>query len=63
MSDLHQDIDPACDISGYCCAAAEERERGITSCIYCGKELHYIEGRWLTWDWQSHPNPRAQNEE
>lgn len=52
MSDPTRDPDTGeylCDISGLCVASADAV--GITSCIYCGKELIQREdGNWYTWD-------------
>ena len=40
--------EPACDISGRC--VAPKGAKGITNCIYCGKELLERKGKWYTWD-------------
>lgn len=51
----------ACDYTGTCVAPRDAR--GITSCIYCGKELHQVKGLWYTWDAYMHKNPRPQEVE
>jgi hypothetical protein len=44
-----RDQDPACDISGRC--VAPKGAKGITNCLYCGKELRQgADGKWYTWD-------------
>lgn len=42
--------DPRCNISGECVAFAEDRDRGISMCQFCGKQMELIGGRWWTWD-------------
>ncbi len=50
-----------CDHSGTCSAPAGTT--GTTaSCEYCGKELHYRDGKWWTWDAADYPGGgRPQN--
>lgn len=43
------DPDHACDIDGKCDAGEYNTSR-IADCIYCGKELHWSQGKWWTWD-------------
>ena len=57
MSSGEEDELP-CDISGLCEAAPGDR--GITNCIYCGKELHEKDGWWWTWDAYMVENPQPQ---
>lgn len=49
---------PICDETGLCRAAAGERD--ITTCIYCGKELHEKDGAWYTWDAYKYSDPVIQ---
>lgn len=44
-----------CDHSGRCVAPASATD-GTTSCVYCGKELHFRDGNWWTWDARFAPN-------
>lgn len=48
-----------CDNSGKCEAPPDAR--GITNCIYCGKELHERNGEWRTWDvhMTKYPEPQG----
>ena len=39
---------PICNDTGICVAPAWARD--ITECVYCGKELHEIDGQWYTHD-------------
>lgn len=39
--------EPSCN-NGTCEAAPEAR--GLTNCVYCGKELRERDGAWYTWD-------------
>lgn len=55
-SDLTED--EGCMATGRC--EAPRRARGITNCIWCGKELHEKDGRWWTWDADQHRSPKSQ---
>ncbi len=50
--------DEGCMAVGRCEAAAGER--GITNCVWCGKELHEKDGHWWTWDADQYSNPKSQ---
>lgn len=52
-----------CEISGFCEGQRSERELGICNCTHCGKELHYKNGNWYTWDADLYENPRPQYED
>ncbi len=41
---------PYCDNMHYHSVRRKDRERGVGSCVYCGSELHYIDGHWWTHD-------------
>ncbi len=50
-----------CDHSGTCSAPAGTTST-TASCEYCGKELHYRDGKWWTWDAADYPGGgRPQN--
>lgn len=56
--------EPACNVSGRC--VAPKGEKGITNCLYCGKELRQgADGKWYTWDADMFEGqiPTPQNEE
>ena len=54
------DEDVGCHHSGVC--VAHEDAKLICNCIYCGKELHEIDGDWWTWDADQHPSPKPQQQ-
>jgi hypothetical protein len=56
------DEDPPCDISGRCEGQAWARQSRICSCTHCGKELHYRDGAWWTWDADQYEHPSPQHE-
>lgn len=45
-----EDDELACDISGSCVAHFSDRDSGSSHCVYCGKSLELIDGKWWTWD-------------
>ena len=50
--------EPLCDMAGEC--EAPHDTRGLTNCIYCGKELVEKDGSWWTWDSDLHPTQNPQ---
>lgn len=46
----YDDDEPLCNIAGQCCACEEDREREISNCKFCGKQLELIDGQWWTWE-------------
>lgn len=56
-----QDREPACDIKGAC--VVSKGAKGITNCIFCGKELVERKGKWYTWDADMHEIQTPQDEE
>jgi hypothetical protein len=52
------DEDVGCHHSGQCVAAADDR--GLSNCIYCGKELREKGGEWWTWDADQYSDPKPQ---
>lgn len=59
---MAQDIDPWCDEVGRCEGQESARTAGICNCTHCGKELHFRDGHWWTWDARLHPDPQPQHE-
>jgi len=55
------DEEVGCHHSGICVAPAGAS--CVTSCIYCGKELHERGGQWWTWDADQFENPRPQQQQ
>lgn len=51
-SEMRPDDEPLCDTTGVC--VPEENLGTQSNCVYCGKEMHLVEGYWKTWDWEFH---------
>lgn len=56
-------VDPWCDEIGRCEGQESARPAGICNCTHCGKELHFRDGYWWTWDAGQRSRPQPQHED